>query len=80
MLDLNNLVSCSSPALYEKYLTAPNPAVDEWTLSENMAADTAGGGLAQMEEHYKTFIVRAKPARTFLLQVLIFLTDRKRFR
>jgi glucan 1,3-beta-glucosidase len=43
-----------TPALYQKYPTA----VDEWTLSTAMAADTAGGGLAQLEEHYKTFIVR----------------------
>ena len=42
-----------SPALYQKY---PG-TVDEWTLSEAMAADTAGGGLDQIEEHYKTFIV-----------------------
>ncbi|KAF9022002.1 glycoside hydrolase [Hymenopellis radicata] len=41
-----------SPALYQKYPTA----IDEWTLSEAMAADTAGGGLDQLEEHYKTFI------------------------
>lgn len=33
------------------------PAIDEWTLSENMAADTANGGLAQLEKHYQTFIV-----------------------
>ena len=31
--------------------------MDEWTLSQNMAADTANGGLNQLEEHYKTFIV-----------------------
>lgn len=42
-----------SPALFQKY---PG-SVDEWTLSEMMAADTAGGGLNQLEEHYKTFIV-----------------------
>ncbi|KAH7909647.1 glycoside hydrolase family 5 protein [Hygrophoropsis aurantiaca] len=41
-----------SPALYQKY---PG-AVDEWTLSTLMAADTANGGLDQLEEHYKTFI------------------------
>ncbi|KAH8106773.1 glycoside hydrolase [Cristinia sonorae] len=46
----------SVPALYEKYADGPNPAVDEWTLSEAMAADTAGGGLNQLEDHYKTFI------------------------
>lgn len=43
-----------SPALYEKYY--PN-AVDEYTLSQQMAADTAGGGLKQLEDHYATFIV-----------------------
>ncbi|KDQ60685.1 glycoside hydrolase family 5 protein [Jaapia argillacea MUCL 33604] len=42
----------SSPALYEKYPSA----VDEWTLSVAMAADTANGGLSQLETHYKTFI------------------------
>lgn len=42
-----------SPALYQKY---PG-AVDEWTLSTLMAADTASGGLNQLEDHYKTFIV-----------------------
>jgi len=45
-----------SPALYQKYLTNPTPAVDEWTLSTNMRADTAGGGINQLEDHYKTFI------------------------
>jgi glucan 1,3-beta-glucosidase len=30
---------------------------DEYTLSQAMAADTAGGGLAVlMENHYKTFV------------------------
>ncbi len=43
-----------SPALFQKY---PG-AIDEWSLSEAMAADTAGGGLGQLEEHYQTFIVR----------------------
>jgi aryl-phospho-beta-D-glucosidase BglC (GH1 family) len=43
-----------SPALYQKYPTA----MDEWTLSVAMAADTGpGGGIGQLEEHYKTFIV-----------------------
>jgi len=42
-----------SPTLYENY---PG-AVDEWSLSTLMAADTANGGLDQIEEHYKTFIV-----------------------
>ncbi|KAF5316969.1 hypothetical protein D9611_003606 [Ephemerocybe angulata] len=41
-----------TPALYQKY---PG-AVDEWTLSTLMAADTAGGGLNQLEDHYNTFI------------------------
>jgi glucan 1,3-beta-glucosidase len=44
----------SAPALYQKYPTA----IDEWTLSEAMAADTSpGGGLTQLETHYQTFIV-----------------------
>ncbi|KAF9479381.1 ectomycorrhiza-upregulated exo-beta-1,3-glucanase GH5 [Pholiota conissans] len=42
-----------TPALYQKY---PG-AIDEWTLSTLMAADTsAGGGISQIEDHYKTFI------------------------
>ncbi|KAF9258346.1 glycoside hydrolase [Marasmius fiardii PR-910] len=39
------------PRFFEKY-----NAVDEWTLSQAMAADTASGGLSQLEDHYKTFI------------------------
>jgi hypothetical protein len=46
-----------SPALYQKY---PG-TVDEWTLSLAMAQDTASGGLNQLEDHYKTFIVRPNP-------------------
>ncbi|KAF9783831.1 glycoside hydrolase family 5 protein [Thelephora terrestris] len=42
-----------SPALYQKYGGA---AVDEWTLSTLMAADTASGGLNQLEQHYDTFV------------------------
>lgn len=42
-----------SPALYQKY---PG-ATDEWSLSTLMAADTTSGGLSQLEDHYKTFIV-----------------------
>ncbi|KAJ3981724.1 glycoside hydrolase family 5 protein [Lentinula detonsa] len=42
-----------TPSLFEKYATA----VDEWTLSEAMTADTSeGGGLSQLEDHYNTFI------------------------
>ncbi|KAL0959412.1 hypothetical protein HGRIS_014660 [Hohenbuehelia grisea] len=44
------------PALYEKYVNTSTVAVDEWTLSLAMRADTAGGGINQLEEHYKTFI------------------------
>lgn len=55
-----------APALFEKYQNVtPNPAlpggqaVDEWTLSVAMRNDTSeGGGIQQLEEHYKTFIVR----------------------
>ncbi|KAF8623392.1 hypothetical protein AX17_007430 [Amanita inopinata Kibby_2008] len=41
-----------TPSYYQKY---PG-AVDEWSLSTFMAADTASGGLSQLEEHYSTFI------------------------
>lgn len=41
-----------TPALFQKY-----NVVDEWSLSVAMAADGAGGGLSQLEDHYKTFIV-----------------------
>ncbi|KZV79697.1 glycoside hydrolase [Exidia glandulosa HHB12029] len=44
------------PGLYEKYFDDQNVNGDEWTLSIAMTNDTAGGGLAQMEEHYRTFI------------------------
>jgi len=47
----------STPALYEKYSDNTQPPVDEWTLSQAMAVDTAGGGLNQLEDHYSTFIV-----------------------
>lgn len=48
-----------SPALYEKYANGTPVAIDEWTLSQNMRADTSsGGGISQLEDHYKTFIVR----------------------
>ena len=46
-----------TPTIYEKY---PG-AIDEWTLHTMMAADTAGGGLQQLEDHYNTFIVRYYP-------------------
>ncbi|KAF8630431.1 hypothetical protein AX15_002978, partial [Amanita polypyramis BW_CC] len=41
------------PSLYEPYINAANPAIDEWTLSLNLAAN---GGLQQLEKHYQTFI------------------------
>jgi len=46
-----------TPALYQKYMPT-NPSVngDEWSLSIAMANDTAGGGINQIEDHYKTFI------------------------
>lgn len=52
------------PALYEKYMDIDaNVNGDEWTLSQAMAKDTIGGGLKQLEDHYKTFIVSApKPS------------------
>jgi len=43
-----------TPALYHKYQPE---AIDEWTLSTAMAADSSSGGLSQLEQHYQTFIV-----------------------
>ena len=47
-----------SPALFEKYLTAPTPAVDEYSLTQLMRAD---GSVNDIEKHYQTFIVREPP-------------------
>lgn len=48
------------PALFQKYINATPTPIDEWTLSEAMRADTSpGGGIEQLEDHYKTFIVRS---------------------
>lgn len=47
----------SVPGLFEKYHGTSSPPVDEWTLSEAMRADTGSGGINQLEDHYKTFIV-----------------------
>ncbi|CAE6430525.1 unnamed protein product [Rhizoctonia solani] len=47
-----------SPALYEPYMNASIPAIDEWTLCQNLANDSSSGGVAKViEEHYKTFVV-----------------------
>ncbi|QRW00897.1 Cellulase (glycosyl hydrolase family 5 protein) [Ceratobasidium sp. AG-Ba] len=46
-----------TPALYEPYMNATIPAVDEWTLCTNLANDTSSGGVAKvLENHYNTFI------------------------
>jgi hypothetical protein len=42
-----------SPSLFQRY---PG-AIDEWSLSVAMSNDPQSSGLAQIEEHYKTFIV-----------------------
>ncbi|KAG8954349.1 hypothetical protein FRC00_005878, partial [Tulasnella sp. 408] len=44
------------PSLFEPYVNSSPPVRDEWTLSIAMAADTANGGLGQLEKHYDTFI------------------------
>lgn len=42
-----------TPELFQRY---PG-TVDEFSISQAMAADQAKGGLGQLEEHYSTFIV-----------------------
>ena len=64
------------PALFEPYLNAKIPARDEWTLSQNMAADTANGGLNQLENHYKTFIVRPPIPSSSLPLTPLFQTEK----
>jgi len=49
-------INVSSPALYQPYKDAPTPAVDEWTLSENLRNDPTTS-INAIEDHYKTFIV-----------------------
>ncbi|KAF9053337.1 glycoside hydrolase family 5 protein [Panaeolus papilionaceus] len=39
-------------AFFQRY----PPAADEFTLTQLMAADTANGGIGQLEDHYNTFI------------------------
>ena len=63
-----------SPALYQKYPSA----VDEWSLSTLMAADTASGGLGQLEDHYNTFIVSFCASFSVLLY-LMSPADRTRY-
>lgn len=63
------------PSLFEKYQNnftaiAANGGqpvvVDEWTLSQAMAADTsAGGGLSQLEDHYNTYGICPLPVLFF---------------
>src|SRR5438552_1128633 len=65
-----------TPRYYQKYPSA----IDEWTLSVAMAADQASGGLSQLEEHYKTFIVRLySPLHTEQSRYLIHTSDRGGF-
>lgn len=42
-----------SPSLFQRY----PEALDEWSLSIAMSNDPANGGLGQIEEHYRNFIV-----------------------
>ncbi|KAF8633475.1 hypothetical protein AX15_001435 [Amanita polypyramis BW_CC] len=41
-----------TPDIFQRYPSAK----DEWDLSTAMAADTANGGISQLEHHYDTFI------------------------
>ncbi|KAJ6488571.1 glycoside hydrolase family 5 protein [Mycena vitilis] len=46
------------PGLYQtlQATTTTITIIDEWTLIQAMQADTAHGGVSQLEDHYKTFI------------------------
>lgn len=55
-----------TPDLFQRYPGAS----DEWTLSTLMTADTANGGLNQIEDHYKTFIVINLPSVVIIELIL----------
>lgn len=56
--------------MYEPYVNATDPAVDEYTLSQNVANDPNSGGLEKyFEDHYSTFIVSPIYDSDFLLFV-----------
>ncbi|KAJ7581427.1 exo-beta-1,3-glucanase [Mycena floridula] len=55
-LTLEPFMQAIAPAMYEPYQTGSPQAVDEWTLHTRLAADTAKGGISQLETHYQTFI------------------------
>ncbi|KAF7295346.1 Glycoside hydrolase [Mycena indigotica] len=48
------------PGLYQTIQSRPTSSgitiIDEYTLLQAMALDTANGGVSQLEDHYKTFI------------------------
>ena len=62
-----------TPVLYQRYPSA----IDEWSLSVLMAADTASGGLTQLEDHYKTFIVSPVQYRLMCFGSPIPFSDRR---
>ena len=56
---IRNHIFFRTPALFEPFANAANPAIDEWTLSLNLAAN--GQLQSQLVNHYQTFIVSSKP-------------------
>lgn len=63
-----------SPAIFQKY-----PGThDEWELSAAIMA--ANGNLDELEEHYRTFYVRAMNTSTLLASNDVPLSDRARYR
>ncbi|KAF8350820.1 exo-beta-1,3-glucanase [Amanita rubescens] len=51
---IRNHLFFRTPALFEPFANAANPAIDEWTLSANLAAN--GQLQSQLVKHYQTFI------------------------
>jgi hypothetical protein len=59
-----------TPAIFEPFLnsTSPTPAVDEYTLSQNLLHQGGEAHLLQvLENHYETFIVSFPPAHSCYL-------------
>lgn len=55
-----------TPDIFQRYPTA----VDEYSLSVAMVADTANGGLQQLEDHYNTFIVE-HPNQSLIPDIIV---------
>lgn len=57
-----NLEPFISPSLFEPYLNTSKPAVDEWSLCENLGRNMP----RVLKRHYDTFIVSTQGAQSIV--------------